>query len=222
MLRPFRLQAALASVGILLATAASALAEPTLYPASIDLRPGFESSFTFDFGGGFVETAMISNTQFTLEVDPVSLPGGSAEFKSYYQEIESINLPDPLGGTNPIPTGDITVEILPGTGGQGTYDVGTGQFTTSEVYRVHVTGDLSAYGLTEGFVDLPSFSTGTITLEESVGTIQQRWEGEYTFPGSNVTIQYRCAVNSLIVPEPSALGLLLGGVCLLARRFRSK
>ena len=222
MLRPFRLQAALASVGILLAAAAQAVAEPTLYSTTIDLRPGFESSFTFDFGNGFLETAMISNTQFTLEVDPVSLPGGSAEFKSYYQEIASINLPDPFGGTDPIPTGNITVEILPGTGGQGSYNFATGEFTTSEVYRVHFSGDLSAYGLTDGFVDLPSFSTGTITLEESVGTIQQRWEGEYTFPGSSVTIQYRCAVNTQIVPEPNALGLLLGGVCLLARRFRSK
>lgn len=192
--------------------------EPLLLPATIDTRAGFESTFTFDFGGGFLETAYISNTEFVLQVDAEAAPGGAAEFKSYYQEVDSINLPDPMGGADPIPTGALTIEILPGTSGVGSYDPATGQFTTSEVYRIHFAGDLSAYGLTDGFVDLPSASAGTITLDEATGSIQQVWQGEYTFPGSNVALTYQCEVNARVVPEPDALALLVCGLYGLWRR----
>jgi hypothetical protein len=197
-------------------------ADPVVYQARHDSSPGYESHFTFDFGGGFTETAAITNTEFSLWIDDLVLPSGDARFLSYFQEIDSVNLPDPQGGTTPIPTGQITVEIVGGTSGNGTYNPSTGAFSTSEVYRIHFNGDLSAYGLTAGYVDLPSTSQGTISFENNLGRIQQRWEGSYTFPGSNVSVNYQCAANTVIVPEPaSAIGLgVLASIWGLRRSIR--
>jgi hypothetical protein len=195
-------------------------AVPQIYVATLDTNPGFDSSFTLDFGGGFIETARISDTDFTLEVDPDIGPMGAARFLAYSQQIDPINLPDPTGGSSPISTGDITVEILTGSSGAGSYNASSGVFTTDETYRIHYTGDLSAYGLTDGFVDLPSTSNGQILLGTATGDrIEQVWEGTYTFPGTTVSLAYACRVNTQIVPEAGCLALLAPvGVILLRRR----
>jgi hypothetical protein len=185
----------------------AAHAAPQSFVADLDRTPGFESTFTFDFGGGFFETAAISDTEFTLEIDADASPAGSARFLAYQQRIESINLPDPTGGATPIPTGELTVEVLSGTSGVGSYDANSGSFSTSETYRIHYAGDLSAYGLTGGFVDLPSQSTGRIRNEGGVWRIVQDWAGSYTFPGTNVSVAYTCQVNTQAVPEPGYLTL---------------
>lgn len=195
-------------------------AGPQTFVATLDQTPGLESSFTFDFGGGFLESATISDTEFTLEVDSDASPLGSARFLSYQQQIESINLPDPTGGSTPIPTGALTVEVLKGTSNPGTYNATTGEFTTSETYRIHYTGDLSAYGLLGGFVDLPSQSAGRIMEDNGITRIQQNWAGTYTFPGTNVTLGYTCSVNTQVVPEPGCLAWcsVLGLASLTLRR----
>jgi hypothetical protein len=200
---------------------ATGQAAPVVYHALQDTTPGMESTFTLDFGGGFIESSFISNTRFSLEVDPELGPLGSARFLSYSQQIASIDLPDPFGGPDPVPTGEITVEVLPGTSGLGAYNPLSGDFYTSETYRIHYTGDLSVYGLTEGFVDLPSSSTGTITLSApDRGTIRQEWEGTYTFPGTEVSVNYTCAVNTQIVPEPGSFWLLALAAALGGRWWR--
>lgn len=192
--------------------ATSVLAAPTVYRAVDDDRPGMESTFTFDFGGGFVESARISDTDFQLELDA---DAASARFLTYEQTIGSINLPNPTGGSDPIPTGEISVEILPNSSGTGSFDPLAGVFSTSEIYRVHFTGDLSAFGITESFVDLPSNSQGTVDFE--TGSIRQEWEGSYIFSGTNVRVDYTCEVNAMIVPEPAGLiGMYLGLLCLAA------
>ena len=195
-------------------------AAPQTFFATLDQSPGFESSFTFDFGGGFLESAAISDTEFTLEVDADISPAGSATFLNYAQQIESINLPDPTGGATAIPTGMLTVEVLEGTSGVGSYDAATGNFTTSEIYRITFEGDLSAYGLTGGFVDLPSQSSGTITVEDGITRITQEWEGSYTFPDTQVSVAYTCRVNTQVVPEPASTVMLsvLGLAGLALRR----
>lgn len=202
------------------AWATSAMAEPRIFIGSLDLTPGFESTFMLDFGGGFVENTMISDTNFTLQVDAEAGANGSAEFLSYFQIIDSINLPDPLGSPDPVPTGQITVEILPGTSSGGTYNAITGAFTTSETYRIHYTGDLSVYGLTDGFVDLPSSSSGLITFETATsGRIMQQWEGTYTFPGTTVSLAYTCRVNTQFVPEPASwMAIAFAGLFAIRRR----
>jgi hypothetical protein len=212
----------LLAMAVCLSLTSAASADPVVHHAVHDPTPGFESYFTFDFGGGFTETATISNTDFRLSLNDLVAPAGDARFLSYYQQIASINLPDPTGGSTPVPTGNITVQLLDRSYGNGTFDPATGEFTTSEIYRIHYNGDLSAYGLTEGFVDLPSTSQGTVVFEKGIGRIQQTWDGNYTFPNTNVTVSYQCRVNTQIVPEPMgstlATIITLGGYVLFRRR----
>ncbi len=197
----------LMAVTLLAAVGGVAHAAPQTFVATLDQSTGFESSFTFDFGGGFLQSAAISDTEFTLQVDPEGSAVGSAQFLSYAQQIESIDLPNPTGGS-PIPTGALTVEVLQATAGVGSYDAATGAFSTSETYRIHYTGDLSAYGLVGGFVDLPSQSTGMISSDGGVERITQNWDGTYTFPGTNVSLAYTCQVHTQVVPEPTSWLLL--------------
>lgn len=127
-----------------------------------------ESSFALDFGAqGGVASAMISRTDFELEIDGVA---GTAQFNSYDQDIDALTLPGPLS------TGAIRVQVVPGSS-TGTFDRGTGAFVTNELYSIEFDGDLSAYGLVSPVI-LPSQSVGVVDLENSsAGRVTMNWAG---------------------------------------------
>jgi|ERR1043166_8903468 hypothetical protein len=190
-------------------TRANVVALSALQAASPD------STFTLSSGGQGLPSSFISNTTYTLQVDDGSGRTTGAQFLSYYQNVAPLTLPDGQGGY--VNTGNLTVEIEPGTSGIGSYDALTGAFTTSETYKITYTGDLTAIGLQNGgFVEFPSTSTGIITFDAqdpSIGTISQHWSGTY----SPLALDYACEVYTAF-PEPASLGLL--GLALLALRRR--
>jgi len=190
-----------------LAAVASAQAAPTR-PLSIvtnenAAEPG---AFTLDFGDlGLVTRSSITSTTYELRVDTVHR---TARFVSYLQHVEPLILP---GGLS---TGDITVEVVDGSS-SGLYDPLTHTFTTSEVYAVHFTGDLSAFGLTSPVL-LPSSSTGELVVDPVAGgEVRMDWDGVGQLanpfdPTSPLTFTYRCAVNTLFPPTPAnVVGLAL-------------
>src|SRR5262245_59884910 len=130
--------------------------------------PAQPGSFTLNFGG-IAPNAVgyISTTNYELSVDPVR---GKAHFVSYLQHVEPLSLP---GG---ISTGDITVEIVQGSS-TGSFDPLTRTFTTSEMYAVHFTGDLSLFGLTSPVL-LPSSSNGLVAVNAVAGgEVTMDWNG---------------------------------------------
>ena len=175
-----------------------------------------QSTFTLSFSGQPLPSSYISNTTFSLQLDDQPR-AGAAQFLSYNQNVAPLTLPDGQGGY--VSTGDITVEIEPGTSGGGSYDVSSGLFTTTEIYKISYTGDLTSIGLGNGgFVEFPSTSSGTISFDPilpGVGTIHQQWSGTY----SPLGLDYSCEVFTTF-PEPASLGLL-GFAILAIRRKRS-
>lgn len=163
--------------------------------------PASPGSFSLSFGDlGFETSSGITSTQYTLRVDHRL---GTARFVEYLQHVEPLILP---GG---ISTGDITVEIVEGSSA-GTYEPLTRTFTTSELYAVHFTGDLSAYGLTSPVV-LPSSSGGAISIDSvQGGGVTMDWEGTGELgnpfdPPNTLTFEYRCQVNTVYPAAPDNL-----------------
>lgn len=161
------------------------------------------SSFTLEFDfGAFVETvsAQITQTDFELEIDADL---GTAQFARYDQFVNPLILP---GG---ISTGNIRVEIVPGTSA-GTLNVLSGEFTTEELYAVHFDGDLSAFNLTSPVV-LPSASAGTVKLSALTGgAVLMAWAGNSQLPNpfdpaAAIPFRYTCDVQAVFAPEPVSL-----------------
>lgn len=163
----------------------AARGEPVSLIASQSVSP--PSSFILDFGVfGGISSANITTTEFELEIDPAA---GTARFVDYQQQVDPLILPD--GSANGVSTGDITVEIIESLG--GTFDRATGTFVTDDVYAVHFTGDLSAFGIQSPFI-LPSTSTGTVSYTSLAGgTTDMEWIGEGLLAG--IPFSYACAVN---------------------------
>ena len=176
-----------------------ALAEPIALVATQAPNPA--SSFSLDFGAfGGVASARISQTDFALEIDADL---GTAQFAHYEQSVDPLTLP---GG---ISTGNIRVEVVPGSSA-GTLNVLTGEFTTQELYAVHFDGDLSAFSLTSPVV-LPSTSSGTVKLSaRSGGDVLMAWAGISQLPNpfdpsTVIPFNYTCAVTAVFAPEPVTL-----------------
>ncbi|NOS99223.1 MAG: hypothetical protein HOP29_01185 [Phycisphaerales bacterium] len=172
--------------------ASSASAQSVNLSASNDLNvPSF---FTLDFGPGIPHSiANISSTDYVLNINSTL---GTARFVSYHQEIEPLTLP---GGVS---TGDITVEVVPGTS-VGSFNRNTGEFTTTETYRIHFTGNLAPLGMVSP-VDLPGDSGGTIAfLPARTGDIHSEWIGTTLIgpPGFEFPVSYACTVNTHFQPE---------------------
>src|SRR5205823_6124106 len=103
----------LAVLALSSATRANVVALSALQATSPD------STFTLSSGGQPLPSSFISNTNYTLQVDDGSLRISNAQFLSYYQNVAPLTLPDGQGGY--VNTGNLTVEIEPGTSGIGTY-----------------------------------------------------------------------------------------------------
>ncbi len=179
--------ATLAAAGLMVA---STQAQLTSMKAEHD--PQAANFFTLDFQDGTPRNAEISATNFDLRLDAKT---GAALFVSYQQQIDSIDIP--IGGGLTIPTGEITVRVVPGSS-TGTFDAEANTFSTQEDYEISFTEDLSAIGFVSPVI-LPSSSTGTVTFDPTtgiaqIGQISQIWEGETqvgAFP-----LLYRCEVNT--------------------------
>lgn len=184
------------ALGLLAAT--SVQAAPILVFATEDsAEPGF---FTLDFGAGVGRSSgHITSTDYALEVDP---DAGTSRLVGYYQKVESLDL---FG----VPTGEITVEIVPGSS-TGTYNKETREFTTTELYRVFFTADLSAFGLFSP-VELPSTSIGTVDIstERGASHVNLQWAGSSDIiPGQEFS--YVCEVNTAFtssIPQILDIGL---------------
>lgn len=182
--------------------AASAFGAPLRVAAGQD--PTQESSFAIDFGGfGGVSNALIARTNFELEIDTAA---GTARFNRYDQDIDPLMLP---GG---ISTGNIRVEVVPNSS-TGTFNPGTGEFVTSEVYAIHFDGDLSAYGLTSPVL-LPSTSAGVANAASSwVGFVTMNWAGASQLnnpfdPSSLIDFSYVCSLfMSFSINDSTFIGL---------------
>lgn len=184
------------ALGLLAATGVQAA--PIQINATEDsAQPGF---FTLDFGAEVgITSGQITSTDYGLEVDPDM---GTARLTNYYQEVESLNL---FG----VPTGDIIVELVEGSS-TGTYNKKTREFTTTELYRIFFTADLSAFGLFSP-VELPSTSTGTIDIVPGGlnSHVNLQWAGSSDIiPGTEFS--YTCEVNTAFVsriPQILDIGL---------------
>ncbi|RIK65735.1 MAG: hypothetical protein DCC65_12065 [Planctomycetota bacterium] len=173
-----------------------------------------ESSFTLDFGEfGGPRSALISQTEFQLDLNPDAAPGLSAAFASYSQSADPLALPNPFGGDD-LSTGPLTISIEESYG--GTYNSLTGQVTTSDLYRIEFTGDLSSLGIFSPVL-LPGTSTGLVTFNgPNSGDIALNWSGTHTIGG--LSFNYVCATNTTFTPEPASLALLGLGAMMLRRR----
>jgi hypothetical protein len=191
-------------VGLAAAASAQAHARPLSVVTNED--PAQPGEFTLTFGGlGLNARSNISTTNYELSVDPVR---GAARFVRYRQQVQPLTLP---GG---ISTGDITVEIVDGSSA-GSFDALTRTFTTSEMYAVHFTGDLSAFGLTSPVL-LPSSSTGELALTAvGGGEVTMDWNGSGELfnpldPSTPLVFTYACKVNTLFPATPANMvGLAL-------------
>lgn len=201
------------ALGLVLCLASAARAD--IISLNATQNPALESSFTFDFGAfGGPRSALISQTDFTLNLDPGAAPGQSAAFASYAQTVDSISLPNPQGGDD-LPTGVLTISIEQSYG--GTYDQGTGMVTTNDLYRIEFTGDLSALGIFSP-VFLPGESNGLVTFDTATtGDIALNWDGVGNISG--IDFSYVCATHTTFTPEPASLALLgLAGLMIRRRR----
>lgn len=169
-------------------------------------NPGNPGAFTLDFGDlGFSARGNITTTNYELSVDPIQ---GTARFVSYLQHVEPLTLP---GGFS---TGPITVEVVPDSS-TGTYDPYTRTFSTSEMYAVSFTEDLSLFGLTSPVL-LPSTSGGELVVDPVTGgQVSMDWSGVGQLgnpadPSNPFTFTYTCASNTVFPSTPeSAVGLAL-------------
>ena len=171
----------------LFATASLQAAPYTIIAVEDSANPG---SFTLNFGEqGGISSGNITSTDYGLEIDPVL---GTAQLVEYYQEVESLTL------FGQFPTGEIIVEVVEGTS-EGTYDPETHEFTTTEMYAVYFTADLSAFGL-ESPVLLPSTSTGFLDLAagrfRSHVDLQWAGVGQLGDPKDPVEFSYTCDINT--------------------------
>ncbi len=186
------------AVALGLVAATSVQAAPILVSATEDIaQPGF---FSLDFGAGVGRSSgQITSTDYALEIDPEA---GTSRLVGYYQEVESLDL---FG----VPTGEITVEVVPGSS-TGTYNKETREFTTTELYRVSFTADLSAFGLFSP-VELPSTSIGTVDIstERGASHVNLQWAGSSDIiPDQEFT--YTCQVNTAFtssIPQILDIGL---------------
>ena len=215
------------ALGLVLLTALTspAFASPATLLGTHDSAPGNESYFNLNFVDfGLIRQSSITSTIFELEIDQDPNPTGSARFLSYNQNVDPVFLPNPNPGDPDISTGPITVEIIPGSSGASSYNPLTGIFSTTELYKVTYTNDLSAFGLTDPNheVVLPSTSTGLIIYDTvNSGRIQQNWLGRFDLNG--LVIDFQCAVNTVFTPEPASAALLsLGALPLIFRRRRTR
>jgi len=180
------------------ATAQAGHARPLSVVTSED--PAQPGAFTLNFGDlGFVASSSISTTDYELSLDTAQ---GTAGFVSYLQHVQPLMLP---GG---ISTGDITVEIVSGSS-SGSFDPLTRTFATSELYAIHFTGDLSAFGLTSPVL-LPSSSSGELAIDLAGGSVTMDWNGSGELfnpfdPSNPLTFTYQCAVNTLFPATPANL-----------------
>jgi hypothetical protein len=154
-----------------------------------------ESSFALIFGGqGGVASALISRTDFELEIDG---PAGTARFLNYDQDIDALTLPGPTG---PLSTGAIRVQIVPGSS-TGTYNRATGEFETNELYNIEFDGNLIALGLVSPVI-LPSQSVGVVDLANTtVGRVTMNWAGNATFP---FDFSYICTLFATFSATPAS------------------
>lgn len=155
------------------------------------------SSFALDFGQlGGIASATITDTTLSVALDPQV---ASARLVSYEQDVEPIILP---GGFS---TGSIRVAVVEGSS-FGTFDARTGEFNTTEVYEIHFTGDLSAFGLTSPVL-LEGSSTGNVAVTSEVeGSLTLRWDGETELsnpidPSMPIELTYACDVNTAFAPN---------------------
>ena len=164
-------------------------------------HPFTPGSFTLTFDDlGYETSSGITETQFTLRVDHLQR---KARFLEYSQHVDPLILP---GGFS---TGDITVEIMEGSS-TGTYEPLTRTFTTSELYAIHFTGDLSDFGLTSPVI-LPSSSTGVVSVDPvQGGGVAMDWDGEGELvnpfdPPNTIKFTYRCQVSTVYPAAPDNL-----------------
>jgi hypothetical protein len=154
-------------------------------------NPALESSFTLDFGEyGGARTALISGTEFDLEIDPAN---ANAQFLNYSQNVDPLTLP---GGFS---TGNIAITIDESLSGE--FDRTTGVFTTNDVYAIHFDGDLSAYGIESPFI-LPGSASGVVSFDSvSTGYADMEWEGEAMlespFRADKIVVKYTCSIRGV-------------------------
>lgn len=193
---------ALSACAALVGLAAAASAQSAhVRPLSIVTHenPAEPGAFSLDFGGlGILARSNITSTSYELSIDPIQ---GTAHFVSYLQHVQPLTLP---GGLS---TGDITVEIVAGSS-TGLFDSSTRTFTTSELYAVHFTGDLSAFGLTSPVL-LPSSSVGEVAVDPlEGGEVIMDWNGRGELanpfdPSAPLAFTYACAVNTVFSADPA-------------------
>lgn len=174
--------------GLLLA--ATAAADSRFLLAEQD--PDRVSKFTIDFGPFGASEALISQTNYVLEIDP---DRREARFVFYYQAIDPLKLPGDIS------TGNITVRVVSDTS-EGVYDPETREFSTREDYAIYFEADLRMFGLNSPMV-LTSDSNGVVIFTgENTGTIQQKWFGEGELkdprdPEKKIKFSYTCEVNTV-------------------------
>ena len=189
----FRALSGLVGLGLIVGSASAASQFLVAVPGGDQLPASY---FTLSFGPGVDRQALISRTDFTLEVDSAT---GIARFRDYSQDIDSLELP---GG---IPTGAIHVAVAPGTS-SGTFTGST--FNTTETYNISFANDLSIFGLTSP-VGLPGNSGGTVSnLTDGAGRIDLAWSGigqlqNPADPGNPIVFGYNCSVVTRVVVAPA-------------------
>ena len=175
--------------------------------------PEYNSSFTLDFGAYGMRTANITTTHYTLATDPV---GHTAQFLTYHQTVDPLELP---GGVS---TGNITVTIQESQ--PGTYDPGTGVFTTHDTYLIYFDGNLSMFGLDVARGTCPGSAGGTITYDTPIsGRIASAWTGQGELqnpydPLHPIAFSYDCATHHERFPSCRSRRRLRWLVCWPSRR----
>jgi hypothetical protein len=188
------------------------------------------SRFGLDFGDGSgFRDVNITQTDFRMRLDQSGPPSAwTARFDSYVQSVPALELPDGQGGS--LSTGALTVEIVPGSS-SGTLTEnqdGTFEFSTTDTYQISFAGDLSAIGFFSPVV-LSSTTTGLITPDAGRtvglnGNVNIGWTGLQELGATGIMLSYRCDVAATyvgaVIPEPTSLALLAGGVVGVFRRRR--
>lgn len=168
-----------------------------------DQDPVASSEFSLAFGGAPASPSQITFTQFDVQVDVLT---GTAQFTDYYQEVDPLLLPLPDGSF--VSTGALVIEIVPGSS-FGTFDASTNTFQTTDLYAIHFTGDLSAFGFSSPVI-LPGDSFGLIIdngTELELGDISLSWDGQGELPNpldpSNpIPFAYTCETSTNFEDNP--------------------